>query len=394
MRGTPLSPNRLSRQRGFTLVEFMISIALGMILVAALSVLIANQSENRSEIDRTGRMIENGRYATQAIVEDLQMAGYWGEISRNPEAPTGVPTLGTTPGTLPDPCSVALNSPEWSLPSATAASPGLKEGTLLHVQGYDGSIFTSTTLSCVTNWKSGTDVLVVRRADPDFSALLNNGTPPVIQLSNLTDGQVYVQTGLLAANGTVSDYRFFAGASASNSANFPLLRRDGTFAPPRKVLVHIYYVATCDVCTGPGVDTIPTLKRVELGVASGSPTMGNPPVAIAEGVEDLQIDYGVDDPVNPTNNDGAPNGSDVNAADTRLGSVADNWRNAMSARIYLLARSTEKSPGFTDTKSYCMGTSYPSPSSCYVPATADASYQRHLFTQSVRMTNPSLRRSS
>lgn len=67
-----------SGQRGLTLIEFMVSVVIGMLMVAVLAILIADQSGNRAEVDRSGRMIENGRYAVRTIAEDLQMAGYWG----------------------------------------------------------------------------------------------------------------------------------------------------------------------------------------------------------------------------------------------------------------------------------------------------------------------------
>ena len=89
-------------QAGLTLIEFMISIVLGMVIVAAMAMLIGNQSAARSEVDRSGRLIENGRYAITTMVEDLQMAGYWGEIYKTPEAPTSL----TTVASLPNPCRV------------------------------------------------------------------------------------------------------------------------------------------------------------------------------------------------------------------------------------------------------------------------------------------------
>ena len=76
----------------------MVSISIGMLLVAALATLIASQSSTRGEIDKSGRMIENGRYSVQTLANDIQMAGYWGELTADPAAP----------GVLPDPCSVTL----------------------------------------------------------------------------------------------------------------------------------------------------------------------------------------------------------------------------------------------------------------------------------------------
>src|SRR5689334_17581664 len=93
----PILPAAGRAQRGLTLIELMVSIALGMIMVAALATLIADQSANRAEVDRAGRLIENGRYAVRAMAEDLQMAGYWGELTTTP----------TAPAAMPDPCSTA-----------------------------------------------------------------------------------------------------------------------------------------------------------------------------------------------------------------------------------------------------------------------------------------------
>jgi type IV pilus assembly protein PilW len=339
-------------QAGLTLIEFMISIALGMIVVAALAMLIGNQSSARSEIDRAGRLIENGRYAITAIVEDAQMAGYWGEITAAPAVPASVP----------DPCSATLAN--------------IQAAMGLHVQGYDSSVFSTTTLTCTPNWKSGTDVFVVRRADPDSSDVLTGGAT---DLAKLTNGQMYLQTGLASATGTVFSSVVAAGASASNATTFTLVKKDGSIAAPRKLLVHIYYVATCDVCTGSSADTIPTLKRAELGAAGGATVMGTP-VTIAEGVENLQFDYGLD-----SDGDGAPDGTDGSSATFSL----TDWSNVMSARIYLLARSTETSQGFTDGKTYTMGSA-----GTISPSAGTTAYARHLFVQSVRLVNASLRRSS
>jgi type IV pilus assembly protein PilW len=347
MTGHRLTISRAAtRQRGLTLIEFMVSIVLGMLMIAAIATLIANQSSNRAEIDRAGKTIENGRYAVQTITEDLLLAGYWGQIGTAP----------TPPAALPDPC---VN---------TAA--GIDSAKGLHVQGYDASTFTSTTLSCVSNWKAGTDVLVVRHADP---------TIMVTNLALLTDDQVYLQTGLTSVTSATSTYRMYAGLAASNAANFPLVTKTGTLASVMKVVTRIYYVATCDVCTGPGADTIPTLKRVELG----GPAIST--VTLAEGIENLQFDYGLD-----SDGDGSPDGTDV-AASSVPAPPATDWANVMSVKVFLVARATEKTPGYTDGKGYVLGVSYPA-SAPFVAASGTEAYRRHTFVQSVRLFNPSGRR--
>lgn len=351
-----------ARQLGLTLIEFMISIVLGMILVAAISVLIANQSTARSEIDRGGRLIENGRYAMQVIADDIMMAGYWGESSAAPVTGTvsGAPAAPAA-SVLPNPCTTTVTS-------ADGANPGIQESSTFYIQGYDNSTYTSGTLSCVPNWKSGTDIVVIRHADPDTTG---------IAVASLTPGQVYLQTGLTSATATSFNYRFYSGGSGSDTTNFPLVNKSGVLQAPRKWLVRIYYIASCSVCSGGSADTIPTLKRTELTVTSGSPAMTSTPTTIAEGIENMQVDYGL-----------VTASTDTPASSVSLAQWTDD---VVTARVYLLVRSTDTSPGYTNSKKFVMGASYPT-ASPFDPG-ADG-YQRHLFQQVVRLVNPSGRKSS
>jgi type IV pilus assembly protein PilW len=355
------------RQRGLTLIEFMVSITIGLIMVAALAALIADQSSNRAEVDRAGRLIENGRYAIRAMTDDLQLAGYWGEMNGAPDA--------TALTALPDPCSLTV--------------AGVSPGTQLHVQGYSAASFTNppaTMPTCINNLRSGTDILVVRHVDPDISSLVTGGVP---DLTKLTDGQLYIQTGLNAASAAFTSV-VNIGSLGTNTATFTLKKKDlATTATVRKVVVRIYYVANCSVevsgsCTGAdGGNPIPTLKMLELSSASGSPAWASA-ITIAEGIENLQIDYGVDG----ADADGGPNGDDVDG--TALTHVT--WPDVMAVKIYVLSRGLEKTPGFADGKTYKLGTA-----GDFTPATAapaDVGYKRQLFVQSVRMVNPSSRRSS
>ncbi|MBM3343261.1 MAG: prepilin-type N-terminal cleavage/methylation domain-containing protein [Betaproteobacteria bacterium] len=46
---------RKRAQRGFSLIELMVAIALGLLILAALTTVFVNASATRSEIDRTSR---------------------------------------------------------------------------------------------------------------------------------------------------------------------------------------------------------------------------------------------------------------------------------------------------------------------------------------------------
>ena len=60
--------------RGFSLIELMVAIAIGLILVAGLAMLFANSSQTGNEIDKSIRQIENGRYAAELLSEDISVA--------------------------------------------------------------------------------------------------------------------------------------------------------------------------------------------------------------------------------------------------------------------------------------------------------------------------------
>src|SRR3546814_6645480 len=56
----------------------------------------------RDEVERANQQVESGRYAAQLLMDDLQMAGYYGEFDI---ALAGI----TTPATKPDPCMTGSN---------------------------------------------------------------------------------------------------------------------------------------------------------------------------------------------------------------------------------------------------------------------------------------------
>ena len=286
MRLHSLHKNIKKHQAGLTLIELMVSMTIGLVMVAALATLIADQSSNRGEIDKSGKMIENGRYAIQTMAADIQMAGFWGEF--NPSASAAA---------LPDPCSTVVANLDSALP--------------LHIQGYNNP---TTLPSCVSNHKAGTDVLVVRRADT-----------ATIAKTSAEANQIYIQSGLTAPAGLDFVHRV---ADGSNAADFIYKKKNlTTDADLRKFLVNIYYISECSVpesgsCTNAdGGTPIPTLKLVQLSKGTSGPEFTTE--SIAEGIENLQIDYGVD-----SSGDGAPDGADVNGAAL----THTDWPNVMSVK--------------------------------------------------------------
>jgi type IV pilus assembly protein PilW len=335
---------RSSRQRGFTLVELMVTLTLGLFLALGLVQVFASSNESYDALSQAAQQIENGRFAVQTLENDLRHAGYYGEFG----------FTATAGGALPDPCEKT---------NLTAVRDALG----FYIQAYDAP--GSSPLSCIddANLVPGTDILVVRRASTLTTA------PGALVINEL-----YMQSNADATNSAnpILDL-------GHNASGFSLLRKDGaTAAEIRKFLVRIYFVSPCSMpaagttCTAAadGGRPIPTLKRLELGVNPVSGALEMQMQSIAEGIENLQFDYGID-----ADGDGVPDGVAVSAP----GSVAD-WANVTVAQLHVLARNIKPTPGHVDNKTYDLGIAG--------SVTPGDNFRRHAFTAQVRMVNPAGRR--
>jgi type IV pilus assembly protein PilW len=327
---------------GFSLVELMVSMAIGLMLLATLLAVFANASAARSELERNSRRFENGRYAVELLSDDLRVAGYYGEFNVDALA---------APAALPDPCSTA--PAEWA-----AAMP-------IHVQGYDGG---SGAPACIpADVKPNTDILVVRRVKTCVAGVA--GCAPALA------GKPYLQATLCNTDGNPYVLGPFG------STEFPLMRKDcATPAALREYMVNVYFIGTNNRA---GQD-IPTLMRLEL---TGS-TMAQIP--LVEGIEEITVEYGVDD-----DGDGQP---DAYAADPSLHTYAGcavctavhNWSNVVTAKLHVLARSPEPSPGHVDIKSYALG--HDAAGNAITVGPKNDAYRRQVYTALVRIVNPAGRR--
>jgi len=346
--------------RGFTLLELLISLTIGLVVLGGMLSFFSNSSNAYAELKKSAEHTGNGSMAMWTLTQDINHAGYYGDFY----------TLPTAGGALPDPCVVT-----------TAA---LYSALAFPVQGYDAPL--TSPLSCLSdvNFVPGTDILVVRYAE--YSPLAPANVP--------VTGQVYLQSSTLAA-----DVQIGAGASAvgttkkADGTAATIFKKDGISAADiRKLGVHIYFIAPCSVpadgtetCTGPADDggtPIPTLKRLELSAVGGVPGWTIAP--LVEGIRNLQIDYGIDslpatlDPATNQFGDGTPD------AYVTAPAVAD-WTNVVGARINFIATSSKLTAKYVDTKTYNLGLAG-------AVGPFNDSFKKHLFTGFARLIDVSGRR--
>lgn len=348
----------MHRQRGFTLVEIMVAAVIGLMVLAAMTTMFVSNSQSQSEVEKSNRQIENGRYAVQLLSDELRNAGYYGEFD---------PTPLTLPAAVPDPCSVVVADLKAALP--------------LYVQGYDNAA--AGQLNCVPDVRVGTDMIVVRHAsscltsDPDCE--INSAGAPLFQAA---------LCGNLSELGSGSSADFYAlGATAADMTRH---QRDctatagsGTPAVVRYLAIHIYFVANNDNAG----DGIPTLKRAE--IVNNGGTLSVAIVPLAEGIENLQLEYGID-----ANNNGAADAYSSDPAGyngcAAIPCALTNWTSVVSAKVHVLARNIEQSSGYTDSKSYVLGDN--ADGTPNVIAAANDHYKRHAFDATVVLSNPAGRK--
>ena len=347
MKHVALTPNARSLPAracaaGFSLVELMVSITIGLMLLATLLVVFANASSARGELERSSRQIENGRYAVELLSDDLRVAGYYGEVN--------VAAL-AAPAALPDPCSTV--PAEWA-----AAMP-------IHIQGYDDGFGAP---ACIpADIKANTDILVVRRVRTCAAGVA--GCEPA------TAGKPYLQATLCNTETTP----YVVGPFGTTA--FPLTRKDcTTISTLREYMVNVYFISA----NNRAGQNIPTLMRLEL---TGS-TLAQVP--LVEGIEELNIEYGIDN-----DGDGQPdaytsNPTNYTYAGCTTCTAVTNWSNVVTAQLHVLARSPEPSPRYIDTKTYTLGND--SAGSAITLGPRNDGYRRHVYTAMVRIVNPAGRR--
>jgi type IV pilus assembly protein PilW len=335
-----------TRLSGYTIVELMVAITISLIILAGLVSVFANNSRMRGEIERANQQTENGRYALQLIIDDLHNAGYLAEFNPGPLA---------TPATKPDACD--------------ASPAGLKNALPLAVQGYDNGTNAPT---CLADLKAGTDILVVRHASTcavgSAGCDANVAGAPYFQTSGCNS-----QAEL--ASGNVATFYVLD----TNSASFTLHKKDCvTLANQYQYRTHIYFVANDDQAG----DGIPTLMRAELG--AGSPSI----VALVEGVEQLQIEYGLDTSVPTT---GAPavytaDPDSYNGCAATPSVCVGYWRSTVAAKINVLTRNTAQTRGYVDGKVYTLGLKANGTANTFGPY--NDAYKRHTNESVVKLNNP------
>jgi type IV pilus assembly protein PilW len=311
---------------GFSVVELMVAMAISLVLLAGVMTLFANSRSAYETNERLARIQENGRFGLEQIVRDIRAAGYPGCAKRTATKPLA--------NALTDSTNLLWNFsvPVQGFDGGTSAwSPVLVAPVLTDNADSDGAG------PDVAGPTPNTDVLVVRRIKPDVppqrvktsmtsaTAAIEVWSPPdsiaigdVVIAAGCEGASVFKVTNYVAdgTNQKATIEHATGGSPGNSTTNIGNL-----FAQQTAEIVPIHTVVYF-------IDTSTTGNSTSLYRRIGNAN----PEELVEGVDSLQIQFGVD-----TNGDSNHLADDYVKAD-----AVTNWDRVVAVRVALLVRSIEE----------------------------------------------------
>ncbi len=328
MKPSSHTPACMKSQTGMSIVELMVAILISMILLAGVIQVYISSKQSYRINDETARIQESIRFSSSYLNKDIRMAGYLGCYSESTRLAN---TLNN-------------GSTSWIIDISTP------------LRGYEGGV--STFPSEISGALSGTDAIVVLRGDTDDQYVVSkhNANAASIHLTanhNLKKGEILLITDCEQAslfqqtntnnNNTISVVDHNTGntvtpGNCTKSLGSLVPYSDctdtsqtfkysfGGDAALMRLSSSAYYIAN----NGNGVPSL--YRRKLVNGTSTTTTLTTTAEELVEGIENMQIEYGVD---TDATKDGIPNRyATANVIDSTY-----DWADVTSVRIHLLARS-------------------------------------------------------
>lgn len=312
--------------RGFSMVELMIAMLLGLFVSGVVISIFVSTNRSFTQDQEVSRMQENARYAMRVLANDLSMVGFWGRVL-SPGAinakvrdcdvdGSGAECQGDYTGTaltLTTDCGPGSVTPvpaKWAY-SITTPVEIVTESTAANAE---------STFGCIDqdDFQAGTDILAIRRVQGE----------PLASTRADDDDNDKIFLRATGAAGMLLDYDH-TDSTTTGADIF-----DWSYA------AHIYYVQNYFSTAGDG---IPSLFRKKLGGPAGDAAMQTEDGGVAPGIEYFHVMFGIDQ-----DGDGAANVYTASPS-------AAGMQSAVSARIFVLARSMQADPAHTNDKVYQLG---------------------------------------
>jgi type IV pilus assembly protein PilW len=295
--------------RGYSIVELMVALVIGLVLLLGVMAVFATSRTSFDASETQAHMSDDGRFAMTLFGQDLRMAGTWG------------------PNSFTNMVDNRMRGPGDRLPLLPAlagdcAPQGYIDLDQVVFASNNANPFNATCIPASASYLAGTDVLVLRYADP-------NPVPNNV----VANGVVYVRS-------ETGNSILFVGTNDPN--DIPTIPPNGTNHVLR---MHVYYVSDFTEVSGDGV---PSLHRISL---EAGPTLVDE--MIVSGVENFQVQLGFDtqqpEPDGEANTYVNPDSTIINWADTV------DLARIRGARLWLMLRSERPQKTAPAPITYSMG---------------------------------------
>jgi type IV pilus assembly protein PilW len=336
--------NKQYRMAGFSLVEIMISLLIGLFIIAgAITILVQNQ-QNYRQNDDFGRLQENVRFAMDLIIDDLRGAGFFG-------------------------CSNKL------INNLNNATTGTLFDTDQPIDGFESgqASWTGGNTDVIASIHPDTDAITIRR-------LLGRGVPILNTMASadaLIDiNNAPVNVGQLAAIYNCSVTNIFQVTSSDTNADTLGHSDAGGFSPGNAsadflqplppIIIKYAYAQNTAYSNNPAAfpDGLPANTfvapfvpvRYYIAASEADPARTSlwrqyhdgaqlTTQELVDGIENMQLLYGQV----PINSDiGYPTA--YTTADNIIGT--ESWKTVVAVKLTLLVSTTEQSGLDIDTKTY------------------------------------------
>ncbi|WP_417670674.1 PilW family protein [Pseudoalteromonas tetraodonis] len=325
------------KQKGFTLVEVMISLFIGGLILGGVMFTFISMKTTTKDTMTIGELQESGRLAINIMQRDIEQVGFWGTYYDD-----SFTAVNTTVSSLPPPTDEDGKSTDCFDGTNNASYPDLTSSSNFRI------IYALTTkkkdgLNCIDDSvevKEGTDILQLKflQGDPQDKAK--------------QDINYFVAEQEQA--------RFVTG-------NYTPTNINATIWPYNH---HVYYISEQEYEVNNQKIKVPALRRKRL--VNGKMTSET----IMEGVENMRFLFGLD-----TNSD-----SRVDTYKSPSTITAAEWENRkgiLTVQVFLLIRALQPDPGIKlKNQKYTLGEGAGKRELNF-----NDNYRRTVFTTTIRLSN-------
>ncbi len=318
--------SRLARQTGVTLIELLVATAVGILLLAGVIQIFAGNSQTNRFNDSLARIQENGRFAIEELTREIRMAGFLGCTGQLGLVAVN-DTLGATAPASFDPFTGLQGweangtGPSEVLTLDFAASPADVTG---------GGWMTAAGTAPLQSFQAvpGNDVIRIWRGDERGGRIVSTdgNTVTLTESPQFQDGDLVVLSDCqsldlvracsVTTGGGETELDMAGCLSGEPRSTLPLVRGTGVGAQANRLVGTVFYIGK----RGNDPAAPPALFRQRIsgtGALLGAEEL-------AEGVESMQIVYGVDD-----------NG-DRQLDEYVTANAVDDWSRVLAVRVSLL----------------------------------------------------------